>query len=397
MRHETPESTEDEPAPPTELPASLASWARLPGPAKVIEAIRERAARGHSTDKGTLRLNLDADERRQVARLVGNSWNVSGRPVRLQDLSAALDGVSPLQLAELACGPVTVRAKARAERAARHTARAASVRAALESAGVAAHHAETWQSENPRAVELGEKVARVWHALSGEPIHLTRLATEVCGNAHALDGDQALGRAVARLAAVVHDLERPQRAGPTWRTAWRAVGVLCNEVSSRVLVLNLPLAGSAPAVALTAAAPGEPVWLTLRSLTGRWRPTSPQPVYVCENPTIVEAAADRHGARCAPLVCTDGVAAAAAMTLIGALASAGCTVHARADFDRVGLGIVDRLRTVAPSLQPWRFDLTSYRAAGGTTAIGDLAAAAAAHPVHEEALLPVLLDDLARR
>jgi hypothetical protein len=39
-------------------------------------------------------------------------------------------------------------------------------------------------------------------------------------------------------------------------------------VSSQVLALNLPLPGDAAAVRLCRAAASEPVWLTLRSLTG---------------------------------------------------------------------------------------------------------------------------------
>jgi uncharacterized protein (TIGR02679 family) len=173
--------------------------------------------------------------------------------------------------------------------------------------------------------------------------------------------------------------------------------VLCNEVSSRVLTLNLPLRGDAAAVALATARPGEPVWLTLRSLSGPWTAASKTPVYVCENPTIVEAAADVLGAQCLPLVCTDGIASAAALALVGGLDGAGCGIHARADFDRAGLTILDQLRTVAPGLRLWRFDAETYAAilgSGDTAVHGDFEASMLTRPVHEETALSLLLTDL---
>ncbi|RAY15010.1 hypothetical protein DPM19_09675 [Actinomadura craniellae] len=62
----------------------------------------------------------------------------------------------------------------------------------------------------------------------------------------------------------------------------------------------------------------------------------------CERP-------QRTGPACRAAWRVAGVAAGAALGLIGTLAEAGRTVHARADFDRVGLGIVDRLRAVVPA------------------------------------------------
>lgn len=384
---------------PDRLPPHLADWAALPGPAKVIKAVRTRAEAGHSTVKGSLACTLDDSERKDVGRLLGNRWVVSGRSVRLQDLAAALPGLSPLELAERVGGKVTVRAEQRAAQTAEAEALRASARLALTGAGIDPDVIGSWLAENGRYLDLAGLVADVWRALPAEPIQLATLAARTCQNAHALDDDQPVGRAVARLAAAVHGLERPSRSGPAWRAAWRAINVLCNEVSSRVLVLNLRLTGPAAAAALSTATPGEPVWLTLRSLSGVWRPAFSETVYVCENPTIVEAAADRLGATCPPLVCTDGTASAAALDLISRLANAGCEIRARADFDRAGLVIVEQTRSVAPQLTPWRFDLDTYRQALGSesmTDLADLAAACVTQPIHEEALLPALLDDLSQ-
>ncbi len=377
----------------TELPPALAAWAAEPGPAKVIEAIRTRAERGHSTERGTLPCALDAAERKQVGRLLGVRWELTGRPVRLQDLAARLDGLTPLELAEAVGGPVVPRALQRAQDRAAAEADLARAREMLREAGIGEDAAARWLADPalPKPVApLAEQAAAVWRAIPREPVHLAALAVGACGDAHALDDDRPLGRAVARLASAVHGLDRPTRSGPAWRAAWAAVGVHCNEVSSRVLVLNLPLRGEAAAVALAGAAPGEPVWLTLRSLSGEWT-MSPGLVYVCENPTVVEAAADKLGPRCAPLVCTDGIASTAALEVIRGLTAAGCGLRVRADFDRAGFVIVDQVRSVAPSAMLWRFDAETYALAGGDpVAFGPSAPA-----IHEEAVLSLLLGDLA--
>lgn len=129
-------------------------------------------------------------------------------------------------------------------------------------------------------------------------------------------------------------------------------GVVCDGVSSQVLVLNLPLTGEGPAVALTAVQ-AEPVWLTLRALLQPFALAEGVPeVFVCENPSIVEAAADRYGALSRPLVCTYGLPNLATMTLLVALASRA-TLRVRADGDAVGWRIVERLLRL-PGAKPWR-------------------------------------------
>lgn len=50
-----------------------------------------------------------------------------------------------------------------------------------------------------------------------------------------------------------------------WRGVWEELGVVCDELSSRVLVHNLLLTGIAGACRLTTAADGEPIWLTWRA------------------------------------------------------------------------------------------------------------------------------------
>ncbi len=106
------------------------------------------------------------------------------------------------------------------------------------------------------------------------------------------------------------------------------------------------------APALVRGAPGEPVWLTLRSLRGAWELARGAEVFVCENPTVLEAAADRHGAASRPLVCTFGFPSQATWELLTGLGDVRC--HVRADGDVVGWRIVNQLRDRLPGAFTWR-------------------------------------------
>jgi uncharacterized protein (TIGR02679 family) len=403
------------------VPDAVRHWASLPGPAAVLFAVRLRARRGHRTESGTLAtLALDRQQRNEVAQLLGTPWKLSGRPVRLQDLAARLaeHGLSVRDLVEaMTGGPIEEHRTEQARAAAAAAAERAETLTALVGCGVEPEMAERWLTDSglPAAgtgelARLTQQIALVWQRLPHHAgsVRLAQLAATALHDAHTLDADRPLGRAVARLAATVHSLDRPQRAGRLWRRAWQAVGVQCDAVSSRVLVLNLPLRGEAPAVRLCAASPGEPLWLTLRSLTEPWTvDPGDSPVFVCENVTVVEAAADALGHRCPPLVCTDGIAFGAALDLIAGLATACRPIHARADFDPAGFTILDQVRSVAPGAIPWRFDSDTYTTVIGVpmphskdtnteTVLQQLRITYGTHgrAIHEEQLLDQLLSDL---
>jgi uncharacterized protein (TIGR02679 family) len=138
----------------------------------------------------------------------------------------------------------------------------------------------------------------------------------------------------------------------------KSYGVDCDPVSSRVLVLNLRIRGNAACARLTEAAGSEPLWLTWRSLNGTFRTDDPD-VFVCENPSVLIAAADTLGDRSRPLVCTNGRPSAAATRLLTRLAASGATLHVRADDDPAGQEIVSGLQSAIPSLRLWRFALRS--------------------------------------
>ena len=102
--------------------------------------------------------------------------------------------------------------------------------------------------------------------------------------------------------------------------------------------------------------PGEPVHLSLRSLLRRpptWH-VAQRDVFVCENPNIVAIAADRLGAACAPLACTDGMPSAAQQTLLAQLAAAGARLRYHGDFDWPGL-VIGNFVMREFGAEPWRF------------------------------------------
>ena len=397
------------------VPDGLAAWARLAGPATVLDEVRRRARRGHSTDSGALRVDLPPDRRREVARVLGVRWDASGRPVRLQDLSAALadHGLTVREFVEALDGAVVVEDRVvRSERDLRRDEERAAAAEELRAAGIGGEHVARWLDDpvlpRPGTGELlsvAREVALVVRRVAARerPIGLAALAAELFGDAHALDHAQLIGRATARLLATVHGLPAPSRGGREWRAAWAAGGVRCDGVSSRVLTLNLPLTGGGPAARWCAATPGEPVWLTLRAVAATSSVPVPRRVFVCENVTVLEAAADELGPACPPMVCTDGIPSHAALDLIAMLWTAGCSISVRADVDEAGFVVVDQVRRVAPGAELWRYDLALYRqfaTVPDTIEEGDgLSALAAAYvasgrAVHEEELIDLLLSDL---
>src|ERR1017187_4612604 len=84
---------------------------------------------------------------------------------------------------------------------------------------------------------------------------------------------------------------------------WASAGVALDTVSSTVLVLGLALPGSGPIVTTLKAnaAAGLPARLTLGQIRhyleteGAAVSGTPPTVFICENPSVIEAAADQLG------------------------------------------------------------------------------------------------------
>ncbi|MFT4102165.1 MAG: TIGR02679 family protein [Burkholderiaceae bacterium] len=236
----------------------------------------------------------------------------------------------------------------------------------------------------------------------------SQLAAQVLGDAHALDR----GQPVATIVLAVLRAEPPS-ALESDRDAWASAGVLVNELARPALVLNLPLDEPHTASGMP---PGEPAYLSLRQLLRRppaWR-VGGVIVHVCENPNVVAIAADRLGAGCAPLVCTDGMPAAAQRALLTQLAQAGARLRYHGDFDWPGVRIGNVVMR-AWDAQPWRFgaqdylkaiegrnDLDEHRLRGAEVpAAWDAALSTRMRDrgwaVAEEAVVDALLEDLAGR
>jgi uncharacterized protein (TIGR02679 family) len=198
------------------------------------------------------------------------------------------------------------------------------------------------------ALQLADRVAAVLAALPADGLPLSVLASRTVRHGHALDDGHPLATLVLRAAAAIVGLP----PGEPTRTVWAAVGVLSGELNNPVLTLNLDDRS------------GEPGYLTVRRLIRNPREWAVRgtPVYVCENPAVVAAAADELGALCAALVCVRGYPAAAATVLLRQLADAGADLRYHGDFDWPGITIAGLvLRRFGA--HPWRLDEAAYRAA----------------------------------
>ncbi|ALK09630.1 TIGR02679 family protein [Blastochloris viridis] len=227
------------------------------------------------------------------------------------------------------------------------------------------------------AVELCRRAEAVLQRLPAQGLTRSQLAADVLGDAHALDSGQATA---ALVLAVLRRLAPQSRDGDDdaqidaaangsfernasverAREIWARAGILVNELARPVLFLNLPTRGPQNDHRPT----GEPSYASLRSLL-RARPAwdvANRTVYVCENPNLVAIAADHWGSDCAPLVCTEGMPAAAQRCLLLQLSEAGARLRYHGDFDWPGLHIGNQLMREHRA-EPWRFSAADYAAA----------------------------------
>jgi len=207
-----------------------------------------------------------------------------------------------------------------------------------------------------RAHALLSRVARVLNDLPRDGEGLPRLAARTLNSAHALD----VGAPEATLVMSALSVGAEGDGADSRREAWARAGVALDELSSTVLVHRLPLPGALGE--LTGA--GEPVVVTLRQLRTLELVPPRGPVFVCENPSVVDAAARELGEACAPLVCVQGQPSFAADLLLSSIASAGIRYHG--DFDWGGLRIANRIHE-RHGFKPWRFtavDLASVTESG---------------------------------
>lgn len=394
----------------------------------IIKRIRRRLEQGKPIQQSVRLANPTTEQRSAVVRLFGERVPLQGAmTVRTRAVDELLregelcDEGLPAAVAALT-GPIVNRAAERSRGALAWDVEFAS---ASERAGVRAELAD-WLRETPtqlwvRRVCRGDPIAGgllleralcVIDRLPAPGIPLAELAATVAGDSHALDVDQPLAKLVLRAAAQIADIDAHDKAALR-RMAWDRLGVLVDELSAPVLVVNLK--GDSRTVAgralLLHAEAGEPYRLSVRQLLREppdfTRDRVGDTVFVCENPTVVAAAADRLGPRSAPLVCLEGQPKTAGALLLRQLAAAGIRLLYHGDFDWPGIRIGNLVMERHAAL-PWQFDALAYSHTTGGTVLSGVSVAASWDPqlkpvmraagraVHEEQLLEGLLRDLGK-
>ncbi|MFN8036759.1 MAG: TIGR02679 family protein, partial [Acidimicrobiia bacterium] len=244
------------------------------------------------------------------------------------------------------------------------------------------------------------------------PIGRNVLAQQYSGSAHGLDDSTVLGRLVLRALAHAFGVPNPMSAADR-RVLWRAAGVAPDNVSTTVLTIGLRPTGSVFAdLHRQRTDAGAETHLDDRDVARiNWELPAGTVVHVCENPRIVEDALD-VGID-APLVCTLGSPTTVAANLVTGLLEGGAHLRYHGDFDWPGIAITARMLKLG--CEPWRMTAADYEEALAiaTPLVGNLPAlvgepvptpwdrelAAAMNAigrvVHEEALVAVLLGDLA--
>jgi len=198
--------------------------------------------------------------------------------------------------------------------------------------------------------------------LPRDGVELSRLASELLGDPHALDYDTLLGGLAGAALAFRAGRDRP-RSAAEWRAEWTHVGVLCDALSCNLLALGLrPTGDGAVAESLRLLADaGEPAVITLRQLSREEMTFAPETVFVCENPAVVSAAAEELGDAGRPLVCGGGWPNTAVGLVLERLRECGCELRYQGDFDAEGIRIAEYMRR-RHGATSWRFDVDTYAA-----------------------------------
>ena len=233
---------------------------------------------------------------------------------------------------------------------------------------------------------------------------LAELAAAATGDAHALDRDMALGRLVLRLLTGGHE-----DGVLAWRTAWATAGVVVDAVSASTLTLNLPVIGVSRLARVCESMVGEPIRLTARQIDRKENDFAVQgrTIFVCENPTIVAAAANALRGDCPPMICIDGWATTPSLLLLRRLEQDGARLKYQGDGDWAGISIAAELRRHV-AVTPWRLtseQLPLLADRPGPPLIGQCVETPWDTPLskilsqrgralHEEVMLDVLIEDL---
>ena len=233
----------------------------------------------------------------------------------------------------------------------------------------------------------------------------TELAAAAAHDAHALDDDRRLSQLTLRGLALRVDRPAPTSASER-REVWESVGVTTDSVSSTCLTRGLGvLDGWAGAQRYRLAADsGDPIHVTWWDLRRGLQMAPGQEVFVCENPRVLEAIAERALDGIA-VVCTSGRSTLVVLEVLRRLSGSGAHLRYHGDFDWPGIAMTNQLIAMF-DVQPWSMSADDYLDSPARLPLvgsevapawdADLGAAMRQRglAVHEEAVLGGLLDSL---
>lgn len=389
-------------------PTNDPAWARL-----LISARRSLERTGGSLNTSISLVSPDDAERLLIIGITGvhRSATVSRLTVRLSELDAYLRQAHGRDLASTVGGSLRDRPAERCEEARfRHTvlARASGSRHAEAewfARWLSAIQGDGTITRLVRARRDLDPALRVLDALPAADEPMPAFAERLLGDTKALT-EPTLRNLLTRAVATWQGLGIPSNAEQE-RALWEAVGVIPDDLASQVLVLNLPADGGLIGGWLAQAArAGVPMRLTLHQLRLHPLTVLAGQIFVTENPAVLRAAC-ALGPSAPAMICTEGVASAAAHRVLGQATSA--TLWWRNDFDWAGVRMTATALSRYPNARPWRMTAVDYRAGEGSgqPLLGTPTATpwdpqlstemiAKGRSVMEERLLPHLLDDLRR-
>jgi uncharacterized protein (TIGR02679 family) len=403
----------------------LPGWISDPKLRPVWDLVRARFEKAGLDARGKVLVRpATRDERHALGALLGRTITIDTVRVDLAALDVRLNersGVGGLEavLAALYGTPPQSRPAARA---AREASRERPLQLAAEL--VKATWASEWiaglrrtglltnREESERAIRDAAAVLSELTDAEDAPAAQSRveLAARLLGDAHALDRDRLLHQVVLRGLAAAGGVTIPDGARDR-EQLWANHGVEPDLLSRTCLVWRLRVGNREPTGRRLneAADAGDPVHVTERDLRriGSFASAAGTAVLVCENPRVIEGLAER-GVDGWVAVCTSGEPNLVVDKVLGNLSRAGADLYYHGDFDWPGIAIANRVITRFAA-RPWRMTADDYLHAvrpGGAAFVGkqiepawdpELGAAMRSHgrAVHEESVLPLILDALA--
>ena len=332
------------------------------------QAVHDRLCRGNVSPRSVITLrSAGSDTRREVDRLLGRVSHAGPLRVNLGALDDALEraGTTVAAVVSQVVGPVVDRAVLRAEAAAD---RSAAWQQVVGHPTAAEPEIAAWlgQLHSQGRFSRTGGTSAVMAALDvlallprPTPVGRAVLAAAVLrgdqGGEHGLDDHAPVGRLV--LAGLAARRCEPVPSGAAERAGlWATAGVSVDAVSVPALTLGLR---PTPVGPLTEAAcrwadSGIPLPVPASALSAEeWRLPSGTIISICENPTVLEAAAASLSTASPPVVCVSGMPGRAVTLLLDALSEAGCLLRYHGDFGAGGITIanlvIDRHRA-----SPWR-------------------------------------------